>query len=339
MTSLTEVRVEEPPTRESPGRGTLVFTDSYSLFGWGEMPDTIPKKGASRCAMGAYTFERLEEAGVPTHYRGVVQGDAVVDLEAAETPPKEMAIDLTRVPNLPHADGDYVYEDYHREAGAQSLVPLQIVYRNSIPTDSTLRSRTDPEEYDLDFEEWPDEPVDLPDPSIEFLTKFEVTDRSVDREEADRIAGEASLDRIEELAREANRVVTDRADALGLTHLAGRMECVYDDGTLKMANVTGTLDENRFHSDGQTLSKDVLRECYRESDPDWVDAVEDAKIEARVEGDAEWRPRCEIGPKPLPGHVITAVSRLYGAGANAYTGQELFDGPSLEVALAKLSRL
>lgn len=339
MTSVTEVRVETAPTRDTPGRGTLVFSDAYSLFDWGPMPDTIPKTGASRCSMGAYTFERLEAEGIPTHYRGVVQGDSVVGLEAADTPPKEMAIDLARVPDLPDADGEYLYESYHREAGEEYLVPLEVVYRNTIPVDSDLRSRTDPADHGLDLEAWPDEPVALPEPSVEFTTSFEVTDRSLDREEAERIAGEASLDRLEELGRSANRVVTDRASAIGLTHLDGRLTCIYDDGTLKIAGVTGTFDENRFRSDGTPVSKEFLRDFYRESDPDWVTAVEEAKLEARVEGVADWRTRCDLGPKPVPDHVITAVSRLYAAGANAYTGQDLFDAPGFEAAIAKVHRL
>lgn len=339
MTSVTEVRVDTAPTRDTPGRGTLVFSDAYSLFDWGPMPDTIPKTGASRCSMAADTFERLEEAGVPTHYRGLVQGDSVGRLGAADTPPKEMAIDLARVPNLAHADGEYQYDTYHREAGEDYIIPLQVVYRNSIPENATVRSRTDPADHGLDFETWPDEPVVLPNPIVEFTTMFEVTDRSLDREEADRIAGEASLERLEELARAANRVVTDRARSIGLTHLEGRMTCMDNGGTLRIAGVTGTFDENRFRSEGTPVSAEFLRDYYRESDPDWVEAVEDAKIEARVEGEADWRPRCDLGPKPVPDHVITAVSRLYAAGANAYTGQELFDTSSLEAAIAKVQRL
>ncbi|MFB6134283.1 MAG: phosphoribosylaminoimidazolesuccinocarboxamide synthase, partial [Halanaeroarchaeum sp.] len=81
------------PTRDSLGRGRFEFTDDYSVFDWGKMPDTIPEKGASLCTMGAYNFELLEEAGVPTHYRGVVSDDEVVPLAAADAPPTAMAID------------------------------------------------------------------------------------------------------------------------------------------------------------------------------------------------------------------------------------------------------
>ena len=70
MTSVKEFRVEAPATPDELGSGAFVFTDDYSVFDWGKMPDAIPNKGGSLCAMGAANFERLEREGVPTHYRG-----------------------------------------------------------------------------------------------------------------------------------------------------------------------------------------------------------------------------------------------------------------------------
>jgi len=66
MTSVKGFRVEEAATADSLGTGAFVFTDDYSVFDWGKMPDAIPNKGASLCAMGAANFERLESEGIPT---------------------------------------------------------------------------------------------------------------------------------------------------------------------------------------------------------------------------------------------------------------------------------
>ena len=55
------------------GIGRFHFSDRYSVFDWGEMPDHIEGKGAALCLMGAYCFEHLEEKGVKTHYRGLVE--------------------------------------------------------------------------------------------------------------------------------------------------------------------------------------------------------------------------------------------------------------------------
>ncbi|MCJ0620906.1 phosphoribosylaminoimidazolesuccinocarboxamide synthase, partial [Haloarcula hispanica] len=130
MTSVKEFRVDEPATAEDLGRGAFVFTDDYSVFDWGKMPDRIPDKGASLCTMGAYNFQLLEENHVPTHYEGVrlPDSDEVLDLGealSADAAPEEMVIELTQVPDLPFEDGRYDYDAYHGAADENYLIPLE----------------------------------------------------------------------------------------------------------------------------------------------------------------------------------------------------------------------
>jgi phosphoribosylaminoimidazole-succinocarboxamide synthase len=333
VTSVKEFRVGRAATADDLGRGAFVFTDDYSVFDWGKMPDAVPNKGASLCAMGAYNFELLESAGIPTHYRGVVSDGAVVDIDEVADPPREMAIDLTRVPELPHEGREYDYDAFHAEAGDNYLVPLEIVFRNTVPVGSSLRSRSDPGAFDLPHDEWPDEPVDLPEPVVEFSTKFEESDRYLSRAEADRIAGSAAVDDLESVAREVNALVTETAAEAGLVHEDGKIECLYHDGEVRVADVVGTFDENRFSYDGQELSKEVVRQYHEREQPGWVEAVNEAKARAKQEDVADWRRLCERGPDPLPGRVVTAVRDVYAAGANAYLDRELFDAPSLASAI------
>ncbi|MFB6093866.1 MAG: phosphoribosylaminoimidazolesuccinocarboxamide synthase [Halanaeroarchaeum sp.] len=339
MTSVKEFVVDEEPTASSLGRGRFVFTDDYSVFDWGKMPDEIPRKGASLATMGADNFERLEEAGIATHYRGVVQDGAERRLAAVTEPPTEMAIALTQVPDLPFADGSYDYAAYHEAAGENYLVPLEVVFRNVVPVGSSLRSRTSPADYGLDREAWPDEPVDLPEPVIEFSTKYEEQDRYLDRAEADRIAGAADVGALASLAREVNRIVTDRASETGFVHQDGKIEVLYHGGDLRVADVVGTFDENRFSYDGQQVSKEVLRQYYRRTDPEWVEAVSAAKTAADERDVADWRSLVDVEPKPLPDHVIGAASDLYAAGANAYVGRPLFDAPDVASAVDRVGSL
>jgi phosphoribosylaminoimidazole-succinocarboxamide synthase len=339
MTSVKEFRVAEPATPDRLGRGSFVFTDDYSVFDWGKMPDPIPDKGASLCAMGAHNFELLEAEGVPTHYRGVVSGGGTGPLDRADGPPREMAIDLTRVPDLPHEGRTYDYGAFHGAAGENYLVPLEIVFRNRVPVGSSLRSRVAPGEVGLDRDAWPEEPVELPESVVEFSTKFEESDRYLSREEADRIAGRADLDRLEELARTVNRVVTDRAAEAGLTHEDGKIECLYFRGEERVADVVGTFDENRFSYEGQQVSKEVVRQHHRRTQPEWVEAVEDAKERAKAADVADWRTLCEVEPRPLSEEVVDAMRDLYTAGANAYVGRELFDAPDIGAAVERVRGL
>ncbi|WP_254279230.1 phosphoribosylaminoimidazolesuccinocarboxamide synthase [Haloarcula marina] len=338
MTSVKEFRVDEPATATDLGRGAFVFTDDYSVFDWGKMPDEIPEKGASLCTMGAFNFQLLEENHIPTHYEGVrVDGtDDVLDLGEALSAghaPEEMVIALTQVPDLPFADGEYDYEAYHDAAGQNYLIPLEIVFRNRVPIGSSLRKRTDPADHGLEFEEWPDEPVDLDTPIVEFSTKYEEQDSYLGREAADRIAGAASVDQLEELALAVNHIVTDQAAEAGLVHEDGKIECLYHEGQIRVADVVGTFDENRFSYDGQQVSKEVIRQYHKRTQPEWVDAVGAAKERAKADGVADWKSLCESSPEPLDESVIGVARDLYCAGTNAYVGGDVFDAPSLDDAV------
>jgi phosphoribosylaminoimidazole-succinocarboxamide synthase len=340
MTSVKEFRVEAAPTADELGSGRFVFTDRYSVFDWGEMPDRVPGKGASLCTMGAHNFELLDVNHVPTHYEGAVEDGEVKELGECAEPPTEMAIELTRVPDLPYlGTGDYDYDAYHAAAGENYLIPLEIVFRNTVPVGSSLRRRGSPADYGLDADEWPDGVVDLPEPVVEFSTKYEERDRYLDREAADRIAGAVDVDRLEELALAVNHVLNDRAERAGFVHEDGKIECLYHDGTIKVADVVGTFDENRFSYDGQEVSKEVVRQHYKRADPEWVDAVSEAKSRADAEGVADWRALCERDPEPLPADVLEAVSEMYAAGTNAYTGSDWFDAPDVADAVDRVRKL
>jgi phosphoribosylaminoimidazole-succinocarboxamide synthase len=341
VTSVKEFRVDREPTDEALGRGRFVFTDDYSVFDWGRMPDQIPGKGRSLCTMGADNFERLADAGVPTHYRGVVpdEGDDAVALEDADSPPRAMAIDLTVVPELPHGDDGYDYEAFHAAVGDHYLVPLEIVFRNEVPVGSSLRGRTEPRDVGVDLATWPERPVSLPEPVVEFSTKFEEQDRYLDADEAEAISGPAALDDLRETALAVNDVISERAAETGFVHEDGKIECLWTDGEVRVADVAGTFDENRFSRDGQQLSKEVVRQFYKSYDPDWVAAVSDAKARAAEQGLADWKSLCDETPDPLPDAVLEPVSEMYAAGANAYTGRAWFDAPAIDDAVDAVRRL
>ncbi|REA03785.1 phosphoribosylaminoimidazolesuccinocarboxamide synthase [Haloferax sp. Atlit-6N] len=339
MTSVKDFRVEEEPTATDLGRGRFVFSDRYSVFDWGEMPDHVPNKGASLCLMGAYNFELLDVNHVPTHYLGVVEDGEVKELGECESPPTEMAIELTQVPDLPHEDGAYDYDAYHEAAGDNYLIPLEIVFRNTVPVGSSLRRRGEPADYGLDADEWPDEAVSLPEPVVEFSTKYEEQDRYLSREEADDIAGKVDLDRLEGLALAVNHVLTERAEKAGFNHEDGKIECLYHDGTVKVGDVVGTFDENRFSYGGQQVSKEVVRQYYKRVQPEWVEAVKDAKAEAIETGEPNWRGNCAVEPEHLPADIVEALADLYCAGTNAYVDHDWFDAPAIEDAVARVRDL
>ena len=344
MTSVKEFRIEREPTDDALGAGSFLFTDAYSVFDWGQMPDPIPDKGASLCTMGAHNFESLEREGVPTHYRGVVADHVEtagepIPLSAADEPSRELAIELTRVPELPHAGREYDYDAYHAAAGENYLIPLEIVFRNRVPVGSSLRRRTEPADHGLEFDEWPDEPIELAEPIVEFSTKYEESDRYLTTEEADEIAGLASIEKLTEIAEAVNRTITEQARDANLTHEDGKIECLYFRGDIRIADVCGTFDENRFSYEGQQLSKEVIRQHHKRTQPGWVEAVEAAKEEAKRLNVADWRTLCERTPEPLAPEVIALARDLYTSGTNAYTGTRWFDAPAIGDVVGRVRSL
>ncbi len=342
VTSVKEFRIEEPPTETALGRGAFVFTDDYSVFDWGKMPDEIPEKGQSLCTMGAFNFELLEDAGIPTHYRGVIDpagADDPVSLADVEEPPREMAIELTTVPDLPNEGLDYDYDHYHDEAGDHFLIPLEVVFRNRVPKGSSLRRRTEPTDHGLDVESWPAEAVDLEEPIVEYSTKYEERDRYLTDAEADAIAGPVAIEDLAAVARQVNRLLTDQAASVGLDHQDGKIECLYADGEIHVADVVGTFDENRFSYEDVQLSKEVLRQYHKRTQPEWVGAVDEAKASADREGVADWKARCDRAPEPLADRVLDVARNVYCSGTNTYTETEWFEAPPLSSAIGAVGRL
>ena len=88
MGSVKDLEVTKKPTPEAMGVGKFHFLRPLQRFRLGRNARPHDGKGAALCLMGAYCFERLEEKGVKTHYRGLVgeNGKTVTfeELEAAQ---------------------------------------------------------------------------------------------------------------------------------------------------------------------------------------------------------------------------------------------------------------
>ena len=63
MGSVKDLKIIKNPTFETPGEGLFTFSDRYSIFDWGGMPDHIDYKGESIALLGAYFFEKLDDLG------------------------------------------------------------------------------------------------------------------------------------------------------------------------------------------------------------------------------------------------------------------------------------
>ncbi|HEB75184.1 MAG TPA: phosphoribosylaminoimidazolesuccinocarboxamide synthase [Nitrospirae bacterium] len=336
MGSVKDLEVLVPPEGDVTGTGRFRFSDRYSVFDWGEMPDLIPDKGASIALLSAYFFEKLEDSGMKTHYLGLVEDGGAKPLAELKGPSTTMEIRLLRVLKPEFADGAYDYSCYEGEKG-NFLIPLEIIYRNSLPEGSSVFRRLSsgevrPEDFGLDRMPVPGE--ELEEPILDVSTKLEVTDRYISWEEARRIAGlsEAEIEDIKGVALTVNRMITDEFSRIGLKNEDGKIELGFDpERRLMLVDVLGTLDECRFTYRGIPVSKEIARIYYRNTA--WYGAVEEAKAADRM----RWKELVREAPEPLPPRLRTLISQVYASCTNEITGREWFrEIPPVEEILGEV---
>lgn len=338
MGSVKDLTVIEAATPSRMGLGRFFFSDRYSVFDWGEMPDLIPHKGEAIAILGAWFFERLDEEGVATHYVGLEEGGEARRLADLSGPSAAMRVRLLDVIK-PGLKGDsYDYSAY-RSARGGFLIPLEVIYRNSLPEGSSVFKRLQSGSVtpqDLGLDSMPVPGQRFSEPLMDVSTKLEITDRYMTWEEAREISrmSEAETDALKELTRTVNRFITDTYSQLDLVNEDGKIEAGFDPNRrLMLVDVLGTLDECRFTHDGQPVSKEIARIWYR--DTEWFKDTEEAKKQDRQ----RWKEICASQPEPLPTGFRDLISHVYCACTNEITGRQWFEGiPPLADILAGLKR-
>ncbi len=324
MGSVKDLKVIEAPKQDQLGIGRFLFSDRYSVFDWGEMPDHIPHKGEALCLMTTYFFEKLEQIGIKTHFRGLVENGKIKALNELNGPSNEMEVSLVRVIPPKYENGKYNYSDYANLSNY--LVPLEVIYRNTLPEHSSFRKRAEKGEVDITeygFLELPGFADILDKPVLDVSTKLEATDRYISWEEARQIAGLTSeeLEESKRLLLKVNQIISEEVEKAGLQNLDGKIELAFDtQRDFMVIDSIGTPDECRFEYDGFSISKEVIRKYYRKSN--WFNAVAKAKEEAGP----KWQEEVPGSPEKLPEDILNLVSQLYMTCANEITGQDWFKG-------------
>ena len=343
MGSVKDLEVIQKPTQEAMGIGKFHFSNRYSVFDWGEMPDHIEGKGEALCLMGAYCFEQLETKGVKTHYRGLVDenGKAVTFKELMH-PTSTMGVNLVNVYKpetlIAHGKVEYDYSLFTPNL-RNCLVPLEIIYRNGLPEGSSVFKRLEQGKVtikDLGLDHYPKPGEHFAKPIFDVSTKLEETDRYVTWEEAKKIAGLSTQELASATAvlSEVNGTISQIASRAELVNEDGKIELAFDDKRkLMVVDVVGTLDECRFMYAGVHVSKEVARQFYRKTE--WYREVEEAKKTAETQSVKDWKALCKSQPPKLDVQLKTIISGMYMAATNELTRRRLFDAPSLEEIIRK----
>lgn len=367
------------------------YTDSYSVFDWGKMPDALPRKGEALAVLAADWFEKLERAetwrefsrtpealglrkgnrfgsafievgeelqarGLRTHYLGALPPASAaapsaeispLRLEALQAPVKSLVVSRVSVvkPSMTSVLGRSL-PDYHltRNSPLPRLVPLEVVFRFSLPEGSSLLERLARDPGYLASLGFPDAKAQAGAkwefPVLELFTKLETTDRPVSLTEALSISGLSAAQLQDMLFRTAwvAGCVKWLCARAGLELADGKLEWGVDEqGQCFLVDAIGP-DELRILKDGIQLSKEFLRKHYR--DTTWYDTVRKAKDNAKAQGASEWKKGVPLPPPTLPPAKRELASQVYLALTNALTGKPWFPGAwPMERVLSELKAL
>ena len=301
--------------RGEANQGELIFeyTDSYSVFDWGVMPDALAGKGKALAFMASAFFSllevknswnelpggnssvdlalaRLRERGLNHHgVRLVDENGGPLDLGSAQNFYKVKRVEVIR-PDQRRENGVLVWD--YKAYGArpvQALVPLEVIFRFGIPAGSSFLERAKDKSYkegDI-FEK----------PIIEYSTKLETSDRYLSYGDAQKMAHLTD----EEFAYLQS---LSHAVALKLKQIFQSLDITLWDGKLEFAFIPGDSpkqrdfmlvdsigpDELRLTYRGVQLSKQTLRNFYRGGP--WHKATAVAKKLAEERGVADWKKIC-----------------------------------------------
>jgi phosphoribosylaminoimidazole-succinocarboxamide synthase len=337
--SVKDLIIIEKPLKNKSGRGRFIFSDRYSVFDWGEMPDHIPNKGKSLCISAAYFFEKLESMGIKTHYLGLVENGQLKRISDVKNPVDIMEVKLLRVLKPPKTADGYDYSDYKQE-DSNFLVPLEVIFRNSLPSGSSVFKRLEKGELELKelgLETMPISGENLEKPFIDVSTKLEESDRYMNWKEAKRITNfsEDQLSEIRDMTTIINKLITEEANRIGLKYEDGKIEFGLDvNKKLLILDVLGTLDECRFTFKEMPISKEIARLYYRETP--WFKEI----VEVKKKDELSWKDKVNLSPPPLPSRLKELISMAYCAFANEITGRKWFkDIPSMRELLEETSQM
>jgi phosphoribosylaminoimidazole-succinocarboxamide synthase len=315
------------------------FSDRYSIFDWGEMPDSLEGKGEALAVMGDLFFRllgrpwagwqisdaypkfwrdslttspawaALRRQGLAHHSLGLV--DESLQPVAAGGRSNLLAVKaLGRPPAISSASAGKVHWDYsaYHTRPANCLVPLEVVFRFGAPEGSSFLERLAKWPGYAQSFGFPEKPAPgewFPFPVVEFFTKLEPTDRFLSREEAASMAA-LSQDELDDL------VALTLLLALRLKDVFSPMGLALWDGKFEFAFVPGEEGRRSFLL-VDSIGPDELRllgpdgvhfskEFLRRAyrGSTWYEAVGKAKELAAAKGQKDWKRICRDDLKEEP---------------------------------------
>ena len=346
--SVKTFSVIQNPTKDSPGIADVMYRNVYSVYDVGtmRMPQDSKVDNSTILAMAAKNFEDLEKLGVKTHYLGVIGNNGKETsvstlLDKGELPTAMRVLFVNKI--KPVYDKGYNYNIFKSPTSNNYVVPLEVIFRNELPPESSVwgrieRGETTLTELGLSEDLKPGDV--LPQAVIDISSKYESKDRYVLKEEGRDMAG-LSYDLwypMIEAAEKINLFLTEKAESLGFTHPDGKVEFVRNGLDILLADVAGTWHEDRFSYNAQKISKQLMRDAHAIQDPEWAAQCKSAKTEAEKRQIEDWQSLLITDYTPLEPEFFEAYNNLTRAATNKWLGAKVFASTSLDDAIIQFKQ-
>ncbi len=311
------------------------FSDRYSIFDWGEMPDKIESKGKALSVMGAFFFKyfsepnnwmnieasenkkslkilsHLKEKGLNSHF---IKLNSDFELEVKK-------VDVIR-PSALVIGNKKTWKYNYNQSSKNCLIPLEVIFRFGMPKGSSLSKRLMNNLYikEIGLEETPKEGELFKEVIVEFSTKLEPEDRYINYQEAQQISGmtDDEFKNLCEMTKLIAKQVSMIFKKLEIEVWDGKFEFAFDEKRELILVDSIGLDELRLQYKDKILSKEFLRQYYRQST--WYQALEKSKEYAKSHPLKNWKEYClkelNSAPTPLPSELKLKAQNLYTYIAN-----------------------
>lgn len=267
------------------------FSDRYSVFDWGEMPDHLANKGRGLAQFTKNIYARFEEKGIRHHLQNVPCGENEIVVRPFEVIREKME-------SMPNKENIFI--------------PLEVIFRLGVARGSSLlkRFKSEADWKQAGFDREYKELEFFSEPKVEFTTKLERFDRPVTHAEAQKLAGLNAMEW-------KNLIMTTQKIAMEMKNVFVEHGIALWDGKVEFAvgrNIDGARsiilvdsigpDELRLTKEGVLLSKEVIRQYYRSSA--WYKQLDEVKQKHGENFKDFISP-----PEPLSKEFKSAVEELY----------------------------
>lgn len=289
---MSENLVHKGSTKDVFKKGSnflFKFSDRYSVFDWGEMPDHLEGKGTSLAEFTRILYAELAKNGIKHHLVPSVTRNNEI-----EVTPFTVVRDGSPISNLQNV-----------------FIPLEVIFRLGYAKGSSLKKKKSEADWkDAGYDRVYSELEMFTTPMIEFTTKLERFDRPLTHDEARELSGlnENEWNGLISITKSVALILKNTFEKSGITLWDGKIELaagsmIGSDREIILVDSIGP-DELRLTKNGIQLSKEIIRQYYRQTE--WYSQLEKVKEKHGVDFK-----EYISAPPALPKEFKSSVEEMY----------------------------